>query len=266
MSIQKFNDDSQLQQDVVPYTQINTQILQSIKDLNAGFVWVYLLSLPRGWKVIKQQIKNHFKIGDLKIKKIFAYLNAHNLIEYIQVRDELGKKIIRWDIRVLNGSKFVDHENEEEKTVKKQKVKKKSYPQPTGSKVDPLDNHPGRESRAIKQIQSYKENKDIKKTVTASFKNVKAEKQKSKPKEQKQKKFIEGNFYPNHKNQQLADHVAMKCQTSGAWLIRRFIHITTESGRKEYDFNDLFTDFLEKQRPSKDLRANSQVMQASKYF
>lgn len=262
MSIQKFNDDSRLQQDIVPYTQVNTKILQSIKDLNAGFVWVYLLSLPRGWKVIKKQIKNHFNIGDLKIKKIFAYLNAHKLIEYIAVRDELGKKIIRWDIRVLNGSRFIEHENEEEKSVKKQKVKNKSYPQPTGSKTNPVDNQPGRESRSIKEIQCIKEDTSIKKTVTDVSKKPKTEK----PKAQKQKKPIESNFYPDYKNQQLADHVANKCGTSGAWLIKRFIDITIESGRKEYDFNDLFTEFLEKQKPVKDVRTHTGALKASKYL
>ena len=173
MSIQKFNDSSELQQELVPFTQINTKILQSIKNMEAGFVWTYLLSLPSGWKVIKQQLKKHFGIGDLKIKKIFSYLNKHRLIEYIVVRKD--KKIERWDIRVLNGSQFIDLENTTEKDDKKQSVKDKSYTQPTGSKTNPVGFQPGCESRTIKEIQSYKKNKKIKKIDPVFYEKTKTQ-------------------------------------------------------------------------------------------
>jgi len=114
-----------------------------------------------------------------------------------------------------------------------------------------------------KPIPNKKPNKkQIKKTVT----DVSLKPEKRKAKDQKQKKEIEPNFYPNYQNQQLADHVAMKCNTSGAWLIKRFIDITLDSGRKEYDFNDLFARFLEKQRPVNERRDFKGASQISKYI
>lgn len=103
MSIEKYNP--KMEYEIIPFAQININVIQNITDMDAGFVWVYLQTKPKDWKIIKEHIKNHFKIGNAKIKKIFSYLAKHNLIEYIQENDEQGK-FGQHDIRVLNGSKF----------------------------------------------------------------------------------------------------------------------------------------------------------------
>lgn len=91
----------------IPYFQIYTHVIQNINDLEAGFVWVYLRSKPKDWEVIKEHLKNKFNIGDDKLKKIFSYLASHKLIKYVRTRDDKGK-IIKVEIVVLNGSKFIN--------------------------------------------------------------------------------------------------------------------------------------------------------------
>jgi len=122
MSIEKYNP--KVEYETIPYAQININVIQNIPNMEAGFVWVYLQTKPKDWKIIKEHLKNHFKIGDGKIKKIFSYLAKSQLIEYIKEYDSKGK-ITGWDIKVLNGSRFV------------------SYPQPesTGSIIHRVDSH-----------------------------------------------------------------------------------------------------------------------------
>ena len=105
MSVEKFNP--LISGELIPYTQVDTKVIQTIKNIEAGFIWVYLLTLPQDWQVIKQHVKNHFGIGDDKLKKIFAYLRRCNLIEYVRERDSLGK-LRKSEIRILNGSRFND--------------------------------------------------------------------------------------------------------------------------------------------------------------
>lgn len=106
MTIQKFNSKSRVTQQLIPYVQLNSKVIDLIDDLEAGFVWVYLSSKSIDWTVIKQQLKSKFKIGNDKLKKIFAYLKRHNLITYHAVRSEDGKTISHHDIEVLNGENF----------------------------------------------------------------------------------------------------------------------------------------------------------------
>lgn len=106
MSIEKFTDDTRITQEVVPFTQVNTKVVQNLYDMEAGFVWIYLLTMPRNWKIVKEHLKNHFNIGNAKIKKIFSYLHARQLIEYTRKREANGT-LGRVDIRILNGSKFI---------------------------------------------------------------------------------------------------------------------------------------------------------------
>ena len=80
MSIEAFNPHISIE--VEPYTLIHNEAVQNIDNLEAGFVWVYLRTKPREWKVVKQHLINHFKITKYKIKLIFAYLSKHNLIQY----------------------------------------------------------------------------------------------------------------------------------------------------------------------------------------
>lgn len=125
MSIEKFNP--KVTHEAIPYLQVNQSVVQQIDNLEAGFVWIYLLSKPENWEVIKSHLKNHFKIGDDKIKSIFAYLHKCKLIEYIRERDEKG--IFRkTEIRVLNGSQFVNYQQHTEQ-------------QPTGVKIQRVASH-----------------------------------------------------------------------------------------------------------------------------
>ncbi|HWY33434.1 MAG TPA: hypothetical protein VNX68_02235 [Nitrosopumilaceae archaeon] len=115
----------------IPYFQLYTHVVQNITNLEAGFVWVYLMSKPKDWDVIKEHLKNKFKIGDDKLKNIFAYLSSHQLIQYIKHRDDKGK-IIKHETRILNGSKFLTDEQ-----VKELSTKESS----TGVKTHPVANH-----------------------------------------------------------------------------------------------------------------------------
>lgn len=115
----------------MPYFQVYTDVIQNINNPLAGFIWVYLLSKPKDWSVIKEHLKNKFDLGDKKMKDIFAYLKSHQLIDYIVQKDEKGK-IIKFETRVLNGSKFLTDEQ-----VKELSTKHIS----TGSKIHPVVNH-----------------------------------------------------------------------------------------------------------------------------
>lgn len=119
MSVEKYNP--QMHYETIPYAQININVIQNITNMEAGFVWVYLQSKPKDWTIIKEHLKNHFKIGDDKIKKIFSFLSKSNLIEYIKEYDKKGK-ILKWDIKVLNGSKFISYPQAKSTGVKIHRV------------------------------------------------------------------------------------------------------------------------------------------------
>ncbi len=119
MSIEKFSSKTQLSHQIIPYTQINRSVIQKMKDLEAGYIWVYLLSMPPDWVVIKEHLKNHFGIGDDKMKRIFSKLRAHNLIAYEKIKDNKTNKFLQWNIIVLNGSDFIEHIENTNKSNKK---------------------------------------------------------------------------------------------------------------------------------------------------
>lgn len=153
MSIEKFNP--RIYGEAVPYTQVNTKVIQEIDNMEAGFVWIYLLSLPPTWKVVKEHLKSHFGIGKEKLKKIFAYLNAHRLIEYKQVQNELGQ-FGAFDIHVLNGSRFVRDLHADEPVL-------------TDSPENrPPDEPATGEPPTIKEIQNTKEIKNQKENILCS--------------------------------------------------------------------------------------------------
>lgn len=128
MSIEKFTNKSRINKQSIPFTQVNRNVIQNIQDIQAGFVWVYLLSMPSDWVVLKTHIKKHFNLGDLKLKKIFSCLKAHYLIDYEPVKDPDTGRILHWDIHVLNGENFIKNP---------EKNNKKS----TGSKNHPVETH-----------------------------------------------------------------------------------------------------------------------------
>lgn len=104
MSVEKFKSNKIIGE-TVPYTQVNTKVIQNINDLSVLGIWVYLLSLPPDWKVVKEHVRKHFNVGEKKLKKIFAYLVSCNLVEYVQERNNDGT-MGSFDILIKNGSKF----------------------------------------------------------------------------------------------------------------------------------------------------------------
>lgn len=103
MSVENFNP--RVTNEEIPFFMLGRDVIQQIDNPEAGFVWVYLRSMSAEWKVIKTHIQKHFKMGEKKIKTIFAWLNAHSLIEYIQGKNPDGTWSVS-EIRVLNGSRF----------------------------------------------------------------------------------------------------------------------------------------------------------------
>jgi len=98
-------DFKTIEHEKVPFTLIHTKVIQTITDHFAGFIWVYLHSLPSNWKINKTHLQNHFDIGENKLKKHMAYLSKTNLIEYVQKRSASGQTG-DLTIRVLNGINF----------------------------------------------------------------------------------------------------------------------------------------------------------------
>lgn len=126
MSVEKFNPT--VRGEIVPYLQANRYVVQSISNPEALAVWIYLLSLPTDWNIIKEHVQKHFHIGQDKLKKIFAYLKRVNLIDYEKQRRKDGT-LSTTEIIVLNGSKFNDGTAD------------LSTETTTGVKTTPLDNH-----------------------------------------------------------------------------------------------------------------------------
>ena len=137
MSIQKL-DFEKITREKVPFTMILTKVIQKIDDHFAGFIWVYLSSLPPDWDVNKQHLMNHFGIAEQKLKKHMAYLCKHKLIEYIRIRREDGT-LGPVTINVLCGNDFESS---------------------TGMKIHPVEEPPGGKSSTYKENNINKENKD----------------------------------------------------------------------------------------------------------
>jgi hypothetical protein len=229
MSVEKFNP--KISGETIPYFQANTYVVQNIKNMEAGFIWIYLLTLPKDWQVIKSHIKSHFGIGDDKIKKIFAYLNKHRLIEYVRERDENGK-MRKSEIRILNGSRFIPEEsNTYEKSA-------------TGVKIHPLDNHTCGKPPTTNNIDNkgYKNNKEkIKDGVVLKAKRP--------PKLQS---LIDINFQPN-------DSHFLICAAANLDLEQekdKFIDHFLKTGKKWKDWNAAFRNWL---RKASEYRAEKQT-------
>ncbi len=104
MSIQKLDFDT-ITHEQKPFTTIFNHVIQDISDAFAGFIWVYLQTLPPNWNVNSKQLMKHFGIGHQKLKKHLKFLVDYNLIEYHQKRTEQGRWS-RGSIHVLNGSRY----------------------------------------------------------------------------------------------------------------------------------------------------------------
>lgn len=119
----------------IPYTVIPSKIIRHIKDPIAGFVWMYLLSLPPNWIVNKSHIKNKFSLGNNKLKTVFSYLHRCLLIDYHRERFDNGK-LGDVSIVVYWGEAF----NPDEPYVLTRGSKSEPVVKTTGSKNHPVAN------------------------------------------------------------------------------------------------------------------------------
>jgi len=89
------------------FTTIPNRVIQSLGDATALGVYVYMQSLPQEWEFHKSQLRSHFDIGIHKINAILKLLEAHRLINIVQIRNKNGQ-YDRADIEVNDGSDFVE--------------------------------------------------------------------------------------------------------------------------------------------------------------
>lgn len=165
-NIEKLDFDT-IEHEEIPYTVIHTKVIQTITDHFAGFIWVYLQSLPRTWKVNKTHLQKHFNIGADKLKKHLAYLNRCRLIEYVRYRTP-GGTLGKCRIRVLNGTNFDVNSTSSPgfKTI----VEGPS----TGVKNHLVDHHTTGKSVTINTINTFRKSKeDLTKTNVLSTNNYK---------------------------------------------------------------------------------------------
>ncbi len=103
-NIQKL-DFHTIEKESIPYTVLNTFVIQNIHNHFAGFIWIYLQSLPRTWKVNKFHIMKHFDISERTYQRHMSFLAKSNLISYEIPRHENGT-LGHVTLKVLNGTKF----------------------------------------------------------------------------------------------------------------------------------------------------------------
>lgn len=213
MSIEKFNPT--ISGESVPYTMVCNKVIQNIDNMEAFTVWVYLLSLPKDWNVVKQHVKNHFNIGDKKLKQIFAYLTSHNLIKSIQSRGENGR-MGSSEIRVLNGTEFTKNSS-------------KINTATVGSENRPAVNRPcGKEGTTNKT--SNKINKKQKGNI------------KSGQKPRSSRTTINSSFIPSDKHELLASQLSVDLRNEAD----KFIDYYQARGLTMTNWNACFNNWLRK--------------------
>lgn len=152
--------DIQRAQDLkLPYTIISSLVIRQIKNPLAGFIWIFLQSLPPNWIVIKEQIKNKFDLGDNTLKKIFSYLNRCSLIAY--ERERVDGKLGEIVIKILDGTQF----KSDEPYVSTRGSKNAPVVKTTGSITRRLENHTS--GSGALQIQDKNKSYKNKKTRNA---------------------------------------------------------------------------------------------------
>lgn len=244
MSIQK-NTPNFLKHSGLSFTTIINQTMERIKDPGALGIYCYLASKPAEWNICNKELARRFGKGRDYIAKQMNYLKELGLIQTSSVRDAKGK-ILYWETALIN---FVDTQNTENPSCGKKPriLKNQNLEKPESGKTGTIN----------KRVKTNKTNKQIKQCTD----DLKSDK-----KPDKSIKEIDDTFYPDYECQKLADHVAMKCNTTGAWLVKRFIEITKKSGLKVSNFNNLFKTFLEKQQPVRQSRDTQGGIHASAYF
>ncbi len=132
MSIEKLSDSSKIYVERNPYVQILSNIVEYIKDNDAYRLYSYLASKSRDWQVAKKWTAQQCGVGQTKAKKCWSYLERCGLIEYVIHKNEKGK-ILKYDMRVLNGSRF----NRYISFLKKYQAK--NCQKPIGIESEPMD-------------------------------------------------------------------------------------------------------------------------------
>lgn len=126
MSVQKFV----INKTKSNFTVFSNTVLQNIRDAATLGVYCYLLSLPEGWVVHKNQLREHFKIGINRMDKIFASLSRFNLIKIESCRNDKGQ-FIYFDMHVLDGSDFNINQKDIELSTDIQSSTMKTMPMET---------------------------------------------------------------------------------------------------------------------------------------
>lgn len=230
MSIEEFNPRVS-HEEGTPFIMINRNVVQCISNPEAGFVWVYLRSMSSEWKVIKSHIKNHFKLGDKKIKSIFSWLNSHGLVEYVRERRSDGTLNVV-EIKVLNGSKFMSTGAESDPV---EVIHRETPKTTTGSKIHPVVSPPsGREGTNINKESNI---------------NKKAESTR------KKRVPLSVDFEPDAETKALFKQTAQRCGIKGEDLQEKFIDLYGK-GYSD-DWNKKLRSFLKMERPSIPVKYNN---------
>lgn len=105
-NIDKYDFEA-FEQEGLPYTMIPNQVIQNMppKHISAGFLWVYLQSLPSNWQPNKSHLMKHFSMSARTYSRNMAWLKSVGLIEHQQKRNEDGS-FGAFKLTVLNGAKF----------------------------------------------------------------------------------------------------------------------------------------------------------------
>lgn len=142
MSIEK-NTPNFLKHSKSPFTTILNKTIQAIKDPAALGIYVYLASKPEDWQISKTNLKNHFGKGEEFIDLRMSYLKSLGLLKSIAIKDEVTKKIIRWETILFNeiheATKGLDedklHNPEGGKTTPLEKPPSWKNPPPTHKRI-----------------------------------------------------------------------------------------------------------------------------------
>lgn len=105
INIEKF-DLSDFSQEGSGFTQLSNIVIKNITDPFAFHIWAYLQSMPPTWIPNRQELINHFVIGEKKLTELLNFLIKSNLVITKQDRNSDGT-MGKYRIRVLNGSRFI---------------------------------------------------------------------------------------------------------------------------------------------------------------
>lgn len=104
INIQKY-DFTAFEKEPLPFTQICNKVIQNITNIQAGFIWIYLQSMPPKWKANKFHLMSHFGISERTYRRLMGFLVECNLVSYERNRNSDGT-LGSCRLIVHNGSNF----------------------------------------------------------------------------------------------------------------------------------------------------------------